>query len=157
MIANQIDGRTQSYLDTVKANIGYTGRNQSEEVDIFDICKLKGFAEPERLYAFSGYLNSSPIEVYKYVNSDGELRYCAQISYMVQDAYVIETLIFTKEPTYKNVLTARQIGSLVFDIEYQGAPQTFACRECGCHTHWLDTPGDLNDKIENLKNRYCGC
>lgn len=153
-----LDDRTQKYLDAVKSNMGYVDTNNSW-YGIKEILDKKGIlsADVEKIAEYEGYVNSSNIEVFGY-RINGEQRYCAELSYQTAiDDYNVETHIFVKEPSRENVMQIREINKTILHIEIGKLKPFFHCWECGRETHWLDIPGNLEEKIEGLKDNYCGC
>lgn len=153
---SKIDERTKKYFDAIKNNLGYLGMNQTEGMGIVEIIKAKGFdIVPEKIREYDGYANSSSIIIYKYT-SDGNIRYCAEMEYQADiDSFCVETYIFTKLPSRDDVITMRDLWQTEFDIDYRRFPQEFDCWECGHHVHWLDTKGNLHDKIDHAKEKFC--
>lgn len=102
-------------------------------------------------------LDSDDIKIYKYQLEKGE-RFCAEIAYRTAiDDFNIETHIFNRFPSEKDVKEIRAIIDLEFNFKFGRLNPVFTCWECGHKSHWLDVRGDLRTKIDNLKERYCGC
>lgn len=154
-----LDERSKNYLDAIRKNVGWLGYNAGWS-DIEEILEKAGIADTAKLQlicTYKGYVNANDIEIYSYYKDD-EKRYCAQIGYQTDiDDYCIETHIFSKKPTEKDVFLVRDINNLIFSFECRGLMPTYICWECGNKTHWLDTDGDFEQKKHNLKEVYCGC
>lgn len=152
-----IDERTQKYFAAIRENMGFIGSNAGWD-GIQDILKKKGVQEPpEKIATYTGYVNSSDIEVYTYTR-DGRERYCAELSYQTAiDDYCTETHIFSKMPSERDVSTIRTIGNLEFKIAFEMLKTRYTCWECGNEVHWLDNSGSFDEKVNGLLDRYCGC
>lgn len=153
---SKVDNRTRKYFEAIKSNLGFIGMNQLEEMGIADILKAKGInVSPEVVRQYDGYANSSDIVIYKYT-VDGTTRYCAELAYQADiDAVCVETYIFSKLPSREDAMIMRAVSQTEFEIDFKGFPQEFACWECGNHVHWLDTKGNLHDKITHAKDKFC--
>ena len=120
------------------------------KIDIKDLKKVD---------IYSGYANSSDIDIYRYVKQDGSIRFCAEFGYQTDiDDYNIEMLMFDIFPSQNDVEQIREILSLEFKIEYDGLKTEFNCFECGKRVHWLDNKNaDFDELVTGLMDRYCGC
>lgn len=154
-----LDERTTKYFESLKVNLGYLGSNYGHN-DIRTILEKNGALETANLQevtTYDGYVNSSDIVIYSYLK-DGELRYCAELSYRAGiDDYCIETHIFKKIPTRKEVMDFRELDNLEFKFKYENLHPEFRCWECGKYVHWLDAEGDFQKKKDMFKEKYCGC
>ena len=155
----EVSERTKGYFEAIKKNAGYVGGNAGWNT-MQEILTKKGHGETELIKAavYSGYANSSEIEILKYTVDEND-RFCAELSYRVDvDDYCIETHIFERIPTRESVLTVREMEKLELDFRLGRADEEFDCWECGRHVHWLDAQGTgLSEKAEATRERYCGC
>lgn len=153
----RLDERTKKYFEKIRKNIGWESNNAGW-YDFQEILDSKAPGEIAELIAtYDGFANSTDIKIYAY-NKNNTKKYCAEFSYQTDiDDYCIETHIFNKKPTLKDVLTAVSINDLTFDFDTKRLNQIFTCWECGRKCHWLDIDGDLETKKERLKDEYCGC
>lgn len=154
-----LDERTKNYFNAIKTNIGFIGSNYGN-YGIEEILKKKGFFEEAKLQqikTYRGYVNSSDIDIYSY-EINGEKRYCAELSYQTNiDDYCVETHIFEKFPSEKDIKIIREIESLIFKFQLSQIEPEFGCWECGRRVHWLDIQGDFFTKKNALEEKYCGC
>lgn len=154
-----IDDRTEKYFEEMKSSVGYLdGRGGRDGIE--EILNQKGLLEEsklEKVMTYQGYGNSSDVDIYKYINTEGEVRYCAEFSYQTAiDDYCVEKHIFSKFPSSDTVLAVRQMNDVTFEMKFRKLPATFRCWECGKVTHWLDCPGTLSEKKTMLEDKYCG-
>jgi len=154
-----LDERTKNYFNKIKSNLGYKGYNASW-YSIKEILEKKGYLEESELKeikTYNGYVNSSDITVYSY-KINGELRYCAELSYQTDiDDYCTETHIFNEFPKEKDIHLIIDINSLEFKFMYKRLEPEYTCWECGRHLHWLDNEGNFENKKNRLEEKYCGC
>jgi len=156
-LADNIDSRTKAYFKKIKENMQYLGGNACWYgiQEILDK-KAPGIIA-EAIGQYPGYVNSSKIIIYQY-EIGGQVRYCAELSYQTDiDDFCIETHIFAKYPSEKNIILLRKIEDIENKMNFFGLKFKFSCWECGCETHWLDIPGTIEDKINGLEDSYCGC
>jgi hypothetical protein len=149
--------RTKAYLAAEKERIGYFHTNDSH-YGIAEILKMKGYnAEVKKVAEYNRlYMDANAI-IYEY-EAEGKLCYCAELSYRTEiDDYNVETIIFKKMPSEKDVVIARLIESIPFYMQFKGLKPTFTCWECGRTVHWLDIEGDIEQKYKLWKEKYCGC
>lgn len=85
---------------------------------------------------------------------DGQWVYEINVQYEI-DCFASTHYSFDHLPTEKDIDVASMIEN--FEHYFVFKPMRFSCWECGKETHWLDTPGDLRDKINNHREKYCGC
>lgn len=137
------DMRTHNYLSAVKTNIGYI-ENRSG----YNWYELKGVQK------ISVFANTDQVEVG--LNEYDE--WVAQFSVRTDiDDYVVNRFIFNRKPNRQSIMTARMLENLLFDFMLGRVSTNFNCWECGQETHWLDVNGSFIEKVERLKERYCGC
>ena len=80
-------------------------------------------------------------------------RWIAQTCYMVDiDDFAVIKMYFNHKPSKVELITAFTIRS--FEMK---PIEVFTCWECGHTVHWLELHGDINQKYEMAKERYCGC
>lgn len=153
-----LDERTKKYFDAIKNNLEYVGTNYGWDgiEEILDKRGLLNTANLQKITTYSGYFNSSNIDIYSY-EIEGQKRYCAQLSYRTDiDDFCVETHIFRKFPKRENVIMIRDINSLENKFN-RGLKPEFTCWECGRTVHWLDRQGDFETKKDGLEEQYCGC
>lgn len=153
-----LDYKSEKYLTDLKKSMGYLGGN-SGYLGMEAILKKKGVLESnlETVEEFEGFLNSSEFTIYRYEN-EGDIRYCAEFGYQTDmDDYTIETLIFNKQPSLKNIHTIISINDLEFMFKFKRLLPKFKCWECGRVVHWVDLDGDFERKKDMLEDKYCGC
>lgn len=153
----ELDNRTEKYFEAIRENKGYIGCNHGWYgiQEILD--KKSSGVEAKLIKSYPGYFNSDDINIYEYF-VNGNKRYCAELSYQTDiDDFNIETHIFSKFPSEKDVKEIRSIMELEFDFKFNRLNPEFTCWECGHKVHWLDFKGKIQDKIDNLKEKYCGC
>ena len=74
------------------------------------------------------------------------------------DDYQEELWIFSKVPSMKDLDTVKLILNAQDRFKHGACSENFHCWECGMETkHWLDVTGDLEEKLDKLSNKYCGC
>lgn len=138
------DERTEKYLDAVKRNIGLIEVKHGYDEERFDV---------QAEYRI--WINANSVEVGQL--EDG--RWVAQYSRRTDiDDYDIVKMYFKKKPNKDDIITANLIDDIEFHFEFEGYDKVkFQCWECGHEKHWLDIPGDINQKWSNYKDQYCGC
>ena len=137
------DKRTKDYFEKVKKEIGYVRTVYGHEE--WELKKRESL----NIYwnAVDGVLGLA-----------GDGLWCYQLSYQTTiDDYNIEKILFYRKPSVEDIKIARKIEELDIDFYLKKIRPTFRCWECGGKTHWLDVPGDFNQKYESLHERYCGC
>lgn len=141
------DKRTKKYLDSVKNNIGYI----KTEADYNEI-KINVV---DKHFIWIGVTGDG----YVSVGQDDNNNWIAQYSIRTAiDDYTIVKHYFNKKPSVKDILMTERLKDINWYFNYNGWDKnTFICWECGIRHHWLDCPGDLMEKWENFKERYCGC
>ena len=138
------DKRTGEYLDACKSALGLLDTFGSDNLTIND--------DWERLDA--GAFNSSDIYCKKV---DQGFLAAFQVQFSV-DGFWEHRFIFDKKPNRKMILDAHLIDEIRRSFKMGEISESFTCWECGCEIeHWLDIDGDLRDKWDNLKEKYCGC
>lgn len=70
------------------------------------------------------------------------------------DGFAIIKMHFNRKPSFDSVKTAFAIRNYEKSITCQ---EVFKCWECGHLVHWLDSPGDISEKLKHLEDKYCGC
>lgn len=133
------------YIDKILENIGLIEEKHGWDEESFKV--IKQYSTWINLTG-SGYVDVGMLDDGRYI-----AQYCVQTDI---DDYDITRLYFDHMPSEKDILTAK----LIADIEFYFCihkKSTFKCWECGNEVHWLDTPGNLEEKFENLKEKYCGC
>lgn len=153
----ELDKRTKAYFDSLKKKMGHI-RSGGGWDGVKDIMKKKHpDVKVELIDTYTGYVNSSDIDIYHYV-LDGKERYCAEFSYQTAiDDYCIEIHIFDRKPTRQDIMDIVMMKDIEFAIVFRGLQTEFTCWECGLHAHWLDSEGTLAERFERLKDKYCGC
>jgi hypothetical protein len=136
------DKRTFAYLNKIKENTGFI-----EEKHGYDEEKI---ISSQNVFV---WFNASEVEI----GQTKEGQWCAQFSKQTDiDDYDITRLYFSKKPSVKTILTITTLSSLEFDFKYNRIKESFNCWECGREMHWLDVQGDFSEKVEHLKERFCG-
>lgn len=98
----------------------------------------------------------SPADVEIYKTIDG--RYAIEFAVSYGDTFDIRTWIFNKKPSKKSFQDLLDIEEVEAKIRFLGYPEEFRCWECGRHVHFVDIEADnLQEKISNWLDRYCGC
>ena len=65
---------------------------------------------------------------------------------------------FNQMPTVENVFNAWLIDEIKLDFALNKIGESYVCWECGIPVkHWLDVAGSLEEKINKLRDTYCGC
>jgi len=146
-----MDVRTEEYLKVVKSNMNYIGSNCGWD-GIHEILKKSGVCTEVRLE-----VEYDDMAIYSY-ELKGKQRFCVEVGYRIDiDDYQIETHVFTEYPSAKSISVARMISDLEFMFKVGRLSPVFTCWECGRECHWLDIPGTLKKRVDNLKDGYCGC
>ena len=135
------DRRTMSYIDNIKNSHG--------------ICDRKYYSEEEAPLL----TNSSPVReaIFQAANLgqiNGQWVYEILVQYSI-DGGATTHFYFDHHPTQNDLNAANMLEN--FENYFVLKEMTFTCWECGQKTHWLDTPGDLQSKIYNHHEKYCGC
>lgn len=139
--------RTKEYLDTILFESKYVKHQVN-----WDEPQYKG--ETVKVGDFKTFYGDSPIEVGLSENG----LWCASFTIPhPPDDYSINKIYFKEKPSLKNILAVETIRDLDFKFFKKEIHETFHCWECGCEVHWLDTKGCTKQKIENMKERHCGC
>ena len=74
------------------------------------------------------------------------------------DDYEVVKLYFDRKPSRHDVRIVEMVLDLQIEFKFGNLEEEFVCWECGRKTHWLDIRADsLEQKIEFLRERYCGC
>lgn len=138
------DLRTLNYIEDLKNKHG-----------IIEDTRFISYDEEEKMevcFKFDYGINTSDAVVGQV--DDGT--WCCQYGYMFEiDDYCVEKYYFNRKPTEEDCRAAILIEKV---MRYIGQYRyEFVCWECGKSTHWLDTEGDLVEKFESLKEKYCGC
>lgn len=138
------DLRTSEYLANTQKNIGYIETKHGwDEIEL---------TESRSFPIFSIAVGKSELGVTE------SNKWCYQFGYPAGiDDYNIEKIYFNKRPNKQDIIMARQIETIKLNFFLRRARPEFTCWECGSRNHWLDIPGELGDKVENLKEKYCGC
>lgn len=136
------DLRTKNYFDAIRKGIGFVREDHGWEED-----KLKNS------FIVNVWPNSSKVEIGK----TKEGLWCSQFCVSMLDDYDIIKYYFNKKPTINDIKTAKLIADIEFFFWSRWLKPEFTCWECGIKHHWLDIPGPLPKKYENLKEKYCGC
>lgn len=146
--------RTKSYIDATKQRIGLESYTSVANcMGGADSVPTKGL---EHIYYLPAYFNSSEIEV----GQSGE-HWIAQFTHWYDiDDYAVTKFIFNRKPNIDMIYIAQtilEVESYFKCLVDRDKGEFFVCWECGCKTHWLDGPGDIQQKFDNLKEKYCGC
>jgi hypothetical protein len=135
--------RTDKYLTACKERIGFI-RSESDENYTLD----------DRWTPFDkvGWDTS---DTYIKKTEDGYV-----VAYQIRtdiDAFHENRYFFDRHPGIKGFRDALMIDGIETKFAINTLKEEFTCHECGHHVHWLDIAGSLQDKIDCLKERYCGC
>lgn len=136
-----LDARTKKYFDRIRENIGLVKTEHPREPE-----NLKN---AKKVFAHWLEWEIAPLEE----------TYLAQTTYQYSiDDYAVIQLIFRQKPTKKDLSTAVLLADLETEFQIGRLSPIFTCWECGkSDRHFLDIPGSLEEKMEALKDGYCGC
>ena len=135
--------RTKKYLDACKNQMEFVGRSCDETLTI----------NKDWTVFNAGDVKTSDLYI---TSTDSGYRVAFQIG--VGDGVYEHRYDFNRRPSMQNVRDAIAIEKAERDFRLFKLQEAFTCWECGCPVeHWLDTPGNLTQKLEQLYNKYCGC
>lgn len=135
------DRRTVAYIDKIKESHGIVDR--------------KGYTDEAVPELEGSHLVKEAIHQSAYLGQiDGQWVYEINVQYEI-DGFASTHYYFDHRPTEKDIEVANMIEN--FELHFVHKSMTFTCWECGKETHWLDTPGDLRAKVDNRREKYCGC
>lgn len=134
-IVRGYDARTDAYLSTISARIGFDHAEWNEDpshttalADI-DICHWAIGTTPDGQWVAQKFMREA----------------CRE-------------LFFSRRPSLSDIATADMIATIRDTFEAGGRiSDTYTCWECGREAHWLDVPGTLSEKFDAARDHYCGC
>jgi hypothetical protein len=135
--------RTKKYLDACKSNLSLLRSDGGEDLTIDKTWEK--FAD--------GYVGSE--DFFRKETNGGWVAGFA-VQYDIDGVYE-HRYYFSKRPSRKDILTAKLIDDIKMKFSFGDLQETFNCWECGKETHWLDVGGNLEEKFDKLKDKYCGC
>ncbi|MFX3643401.1 MAG: hypothetical protein ACE3L7_32915 [Candidatus Pristimantibacillus sp.] len=156
-----LDERSEKYLEIERKNMGLVGSNGGH-YGIEDILKKRELFEKSALKEirrYAGFYGLSDLVIYSYNVGNG-ISYCAELGYQTSiDDYNVETHIFTQIPSDEDVTLVRLMDEFELDLRLtrNGVQAEYRCWECGRNSHWVDIHGKFKDKVEKLREGYCGC
>jgi hypothetical protein len=146
-----VDKRTVQYLNAVLRSIGVVG----DVSDFAHVSHKPPLREEEVMYQYTrptlaGY------ETIEIGQKNG--KWVVQTAMASGDELVYIFFVFNRRPSMKDIKTALLVDRLYQAFWFGTLSPVFTCWECGRETHWLDTAGKtLEEKVEMLQEKYCGC
>ena len=147
LLENGYSLHTKNYLSSIQSNIGLIDMYESDTLPK----ELKGL-QPE--YAIEIYVNA-PTEIYKAEDCWFAI---TVVRYEADDSFAV-VMRFDREPTTPDLATAfdiRDVKRYFSTGTTSLRSEEFVCSNCNHKQHWLDTPGSLSDKLNNIKGQHCG-
>lgn len=138
-------GRSRAYIESVMNNIGFLYYTDAANGS------MKTEGEPssfEVICKYSVFLNAET-EVGKMKSDLWIAQTCYQIG---SDDFAVVKMYFNHKPSKSDIKTAFAIR------RFEMKPiEVFRCCECGHLRNWLDLQGDISQKYNMAKEKYCGC
>lgn len=147
LLENGYGLRTKKYLDKVQSNIGLVSITQTESLR----SRVKGLEQARKV----NICQTTPTEIY----TDGSIWYAVTVVQHGVDSFSDITLEFDHNPSdydLKTAFTIRDVKSYFSTWRSKFRDEEFVCQSCGHKQHWLNTPGSLRNKLDHIKNSWCG-
>lgn len=144
---------TKQYLDDQRAKIGLSRYTVASNDSGDDAGKLETIPMVE-----------FPLPVY--LNADTRIGTLPDNTTVVETSYwytvddfAVIKIYFDHDPTTAEVLDAFAIKDAedYFRRAQEDDAEYFVCRTCEHRVQWTEVPGNVREKIDKLKARWCGC
>jgi len=151
-----MDDRTAKYILDRYTQLGCIARNSGEELSLKEIFKKKDLSIiPEEVWRHKTVRSTTILWKYQ---SSGNERWCAEdwIPYG-PDGLWTDTYIFNRVPSKEEVGEVIILHKFEVDLSLRKISPLLYCDYCDMPFHWLDTPGDIKNKMKNLYSNSPDC